>query len=395
MDVLASLVVSGLLWQGGTEIAVGGGERGPWRQNESRYHYVDDPAVAIDGRGGVAVAWVDQARKDVFFQRSGRTINVSRSPGTFSWLPRLITSPRRPEMFHLLWQEIIFSGGSHGGDILYARSTDDGKTFSAPLNLSNSVTGNGKGRTSREHWHNGSLDIAAGADETVYAAWTEYEGRLLLAVSSDGGKGFSAPRPIAGNDAQPARAPSLAIGPDRTLYLAWTTGDIYIARSTDGGASFGEPFVVRRSGAYADAPKIAVDSRNTLHLSFSEDEKVVYARSSDGARSFEAPRTIAAGTFPSLDVDARGGVYLLWELARGLGLALSRSYGNDFSVSSPLPRSAGDAPNGNLQGKLTDKLAVNADGEVAVVNSSFHEGRRSRVWLLRARPAGRFSLGPG
>jgi hypothetical protein len=395
MDLLASLVVSGLVWQGGTEIAVGGGERGPWRQNESRYHYVDDPAVAIGEGGDVAVAWVDQARKDVFFQRSGQTINVSRSPGTFSWLPRLITSPRGPGLFHLLWQEIIFSGGSHGGDILYARSTDGGRTFSAPLNLSNSVGGDGKGRTSREHWHNGSLDIAAGADGALYAAWTEYEGRLLLAVSSDGGEGFSEPRHIAGGDAQPARAPSLAVGPDRTLYLAWTTGDIRIARSTDGGATFREPLVVSRSSAYADAPKIALDSRNTLHLAFSEGGRVVYARSFDGARSFEAPRTIAAGTFPSLDVDARGGVYLLWALERGLGLALSRSNGNDFSVISPLPRSAGDAANGNLQGKLTDKLAVSAAGEVAVVNSSFREGEQSRVWLLRAKPAGRFSLGPG
>lgn len=395
MDLLAGLVVSGLVWQGGTEIAVGGGERGPWRQNESRYHYVDDPAVAFDERGGVAVAWVDQARKDVFFQRNGQAINVSRSPGTFSWLPRLITSPQRPGMFHLLWQEIVFSGGSHGGDILHARSTDGGETFSAPLNLSNSVGGDGKGRTSREHWHNGSLDIAAGADGAVYAAWTEYEGRLLLAVSSDGGEAFSEPRHVAGDDAQPARAPSLAVGPDRTLYLAWTTGDIRIARSTDGGATFGEPLVVRRSSAYADAPKIAPDSRNTLHLSFSEGGSIVYARSADGARSFEARRTIAEGTFPSLDVDARGGVYLLWALERGLGLALSRSNGNEFSVTSPVPRSAGDAANGNLQGKLTDKLAVSAAGEVAVVNSSFREGGQSRVWLLRAKPAGRFSPGPG
>ncbi|MCD6044418.1 MAG: hypothetical protein K0R40_4021, partial [Burkholderiales bacterium] len=238
-------------------------------------------------------------------------------------------------------------------------------------------------------------DIAAGADGALYAAWTEYEGRLLLAVSSDGGEGFSEPRHIAGGDAQPARAPSLAVGPDRTLYLAWTTGDIRIARSTDGGATFREPLVVSRSSAYADAPKIALDSRNTLHLAFSEGGRVVYARSFDGARSFEAPRTIAAGTFPSLDVDARGGVYLLWALERGLGLALSRSNGNDFSVISPLPRSAGDAANGNLQGKLTDKLAVSAAGEVAVVNSSFREGEQSRVWLLRAKPAGRFSLGPG
>jgi hypothetical protein len=393
MELLAVLV-AGLVLQGGTEIAVGGGERGPWRQNESRYHYVDDPAVAIDEAGETAVAWVDQGRKDVFFRHAGQTVNVSRSPGTFSWLPRLITSPARPQVFHLLWQEIIFSGGSHGGDILHARSSDGGKTFSAPLNLSRSIAGDGKGRTSREHWHNGSLDIAAGADEAVYAAWTEYEGRLLLAVSTDGGKGFSEGHHVAGNDSQPARAPSLAIGPDRTLYLAWTTGDIHVARSTDGGATFGEPLVVTRTGAYSDAPKIVVDTKGLLHLAYSENGNIVYARSRDGGRGFEAPRPVSRGTFPSLGVDQRGGVYVLSELQRGLALAVSRNGGDDFSVTSPLPRSAGEDGNGNLQGKLTSKLAVNARGEVAVVNSSFREGERSRVWLLRASPGDRSARAP-
>ncbi len=382
MDFFAALV-AGLVLQGGTEIAVGGGERGPWRQNDSRYDYVDDPAVALDASGDAAVAWVDQAKKDVFFRKSGRIVNVSRSPHTFSWLPRLITSPAAPDVFHLLWQEIVFSGGSHGGDILYARSQDGGRSFSAPLNLSRSVGGDGKGRTSREHWHNGSLDIAAGADGAVYAAWTEYEGRLLLAVSNDGGQRFSAPMHVAGSDERPARAPSLAIGPDRALYLAWTTGDIRIARSTDGGATFDAPHVIARTGDYADAPKLAMDTEGALHLVFSENEKLGYARSFDAGRGFEAPRPIAAGTFPSLALDAHGGVYVLSELERGLALAVSRDGGERFSLTSPLPRSAGRGTNGNLQGKLADKLAVNAAGEVAVVNSSFDEGRDSRIRLVR------------
>ena len=58
-----------LVWQAATEIARGRGERGPWQQNDSRYDFVDDPSVAIDDRGNVAVVWVDQAAKDVLFQR--------------------------------------------------------------------------------------------------------------------------------------------------------------------------------------------------------------------------------------------------------------------------------------------------------------------------------------
>jgi hypothetical protein len=116
-------------WDGVTEAAVGRGEKGPWQQNDSRYDYVDDPTVAIDGAGTITLAWVDQKNKDVFFQkfskegvRQGATINASRNPATFSWLPRIVFPSDDPKEIYLLWQEIIFSGGSHGGDILFARS---------------------------------------------------------------------------------------------------------------------------------------------------------------------------------------------------------------------------------------------------------------------------------
>ncbi|MGH8726219.1 MAG: hypothetical protein ACREU1_15295, partial [Burkholderiales bacterium] len=39
--------------------------------------------------------------------------------------------------------------------------------------------------------------------------------------------------------------------------------------------------------------------------------------------------------------------------------------------------------NGSGQGLLMRKLAVNRDGAVAIVNSSFLERQGSRVWLMR------------
>lgn len=403
-----------LSWRGSTEIAAGRAERGPWRMNESRFDYVDDPSVAIDDRGEAAVVWVDQARKDVFFQRVsatgaklGEPVNVSRSPAVFSWLPRVALSPREPLKVFVLWQEIIFSGGSHGGDILFARSEDGGKTFSGPLNLSNSVAGDGKGRISRDIWHNGSLDIAAGADGAVYAAWTEYEGALWLSRSGDGGKNFLPTRRIArGGREKPARAPSLALGPDRAVYLAWTVGednsaDIRVARSWDGGASFGDPRIVAPSPGYSDAPKLAVDPRGALHLVYAESSggpfdpsHIRYTRSTDGASSFEPPREISAqgAGFPALSVDAKGNLYVLWELfpaprgyPRGLALAVSRDAGSSFTPPTLVPGSIDPAGglNGSNQGFLMRKLAVNSRGAVAIVNSSLKPNERSRVWLIR------------
>ena len=92
----ATLALAALIWHGSTEIASGRGQLGPWQMNESRWDYVDDATVALDERGGAAVAWVDQGQKDVFFQRLdpggrkiGQPVNVSRSPKVFSWLPRV------------------------------------------------------------------------------------------------------------------------------------------------------------------------------------------------------------------------------------------------------------------------------------------------------------------
>jgi hypothetical protein len=130
------------------EIASGGGQRGAWRQNESNYDYVDGPTVAFDSQGNAVVAWADQRQKDIFLQvynRDGKPrhknhVNVSRSPKIFSWLPRVALSSAQPSDLYILCQEIVFSGGSHGGEIFFARSRDGGANFSEPLNFSNRST---------------------------------------------------------------------------------------------------------------------------------------------------------------------------------------------------------------------------------------------------------------
>lgn len=412
-----------LVWYGSVEIAEGNGEKGSWQQNNSRYDYVDDPAVIIDERGNVALAWVEQASKDVFFQRVSfdgtkqlaYPLNVSRSPSTFSWLPRVARAPDTPERIYIVWQEIIFSGGSHGGDILFARSDDNGTTFSQPLNISHSIGGDGKGRINRDVWHNGSFDLAAGRAGALYVAWTEYDGPLWFSQSTNGGDSFSRPlRIFGGGTAKPARAPSLVPGKDRTLYLAWTTGeddgaDIHVAKSVDGGATFSEPKIVAQSNTYADAPKLAVAPDGVLHLVYAESNggpfaryQIRYTRSMNGGNTFETPRDISrplpksieSAGFPSLSIDAAGRLYVVYELfpdhrqpPRGLGIAVSPDGGRHFTPPAIVPDSSdpGGGTNGSHQGLLMTKLAVSGAGTVVIVNSSLKQGERSRIWLIRGQ----------
>src|SRR5690606_37065651 len=108
--------------------------------------------------------------------------------------------------------------------------TDGGATFSEPINLSRSIGGDGKGRVTADIWQNGSFDLARAADGTLYAAWTEYDGPLWFASSTDRGATFSKPERVAGTKQLPARAPSLAVAAGGAVYLAWTHGE---TRSAD------------------------------------------------------------------------------------------------------------------------------------------------------------------
>lgn len=389
-------------WLPVQDVASGGGTKGPWRQNDSQYDYVDDGTLAFLPGGGLAVAWVDQRRKEVLlrvFTPGGRghgaPVDVSRSPDTFSWMPRIATGG--PDTLHLLWQEIIFSGGAHGGEILYAHSLDGGRSFSQPVNLSRSRGGDGKGRLDRDTWSNGSLDLAVGADGKVYAAWTDYDGALWLARSRNGGRSFTPPQRIAGDDALPARGPALALDKGGTLYLAWTVGedpdaDIRVSRSPDGGASFSPPVLVGARGGRADAPRLAFDGGGRLHLVYMEGTgkqpaAIRHARSEGPGLAFGAPRTLSApdeaAIAPQLAADAQGRVHIAWESARGL--RYTRDAGAALAAPMTVPHSAPDAGRqGSQQGLLGKKLAA-GDRMVALVNSSLAQGYGSRIWLMRGR----------
>lgn len=410
-------------WDRPIEVARGEAVVGPWRMNASVWRYVDDPTVAMDREGFVGVAWADQSRKDIFFQiydaagkpQLSKPANVSRSPDIFSWLPRMAIASTAPRRVYLLWQEIVFSGGSHGGEIFFARSNDGGRSFSDPVNLSRTPAGDGKGRLTPDRWDNGSLDLALGPDGALYAAWTEYEGALWFSRSVDGGATFSAPLRVAGGrEAAPARGPSLAAGAGGRVYLVWTVGDnpeadIHFAFSDDGGRSFGAPRILFESGGHADGPKVAVDPKGILHLVYAESPagpfgsyRVRHARSSDGGRTFEAPREISesrarehdSASFPAVSVDGQGRVFVVWELfpdrrgrPRGLGFAVSGDGGRTFSPPTVVPGTGEPERgfNGSLQGLLMRKLAVNEAGAIAVVNSTFERGVASRIWLVRGK----------
>jgi hypothetical protein len=121
--------------------------------------------------------------------------------------------------------------------------------------------------------------------------------------------------------------------------------------------------------------------------------------------TFEQPREISGPQtefesrhFPALSVDDADNLYVLWERFPGrrirpigLGFVCSNDGGRTFASPSVVPGSADPELgfNGNQQGLLMRKLAVNGAGAIAVVNSTFKRSETSHVWLFRGQATGR------
>ncbi len=399
-----------------------GGEahQGRWEMNDSDFRYVDDPSVAVHDDGHTAVVWADQEEQNIFLQvfepdgeeRFSDAINVSQQGEKFSWLPRLKFNPENPDEIYVLWQEIIFSGGSHGGEILFSKSDDGGRNFNEPQNLSNTPKGAGKGRLSQRLWDNGSLDLTVGPDGQIYTVWSEYEGDLRFSKSTDGGESFSEPETLASDDeAGPARGPSITTDADGEIYIAWSLGeedtaDIHFSHSTDEGSSFESPQPLYESDGHSDAPQVEGDTRGNLFLVYGEGNgsrqpqyDVMFSRMNNDEQSFSEPKSISRGHseefssvhYPSVVLDGSDNIYVIWDLfpesgreSLGLGFTASGNGGQTFSEPTTVPGMGQSqyGMNGSRQGSLMRKMDVNSEGQIAVVNSTFQAGDASYIWMI-------------
>ncbi|SDC04180.1 hypothetical protein SAMN05216337_1001103 [Bradyrhizobium brasilense] len=119
-----------------------------------------------------------------------------------------------------------------------------------------------------------------------------------------------------------------AFGRDGTLWLAWMAGgQISVASSKDQGKSFSTPVQVSRERLNLDwgpdaRPKLAIDAKGNIAVAFSifRDQnfngQVLTTRSTDGGRSFDAPKPITTNNesqrFEAIGFDPAGAVFAAW-----------------------------------------------------------------------------------
>ena len=147
---------------------------------------------------------------------------------------------------------------------------------------------------------------AALPDGSVVVAWEDTRlctGQIMVARTDDGGASFGAPVRVAPWD-RPQHAPSLAVSPDGTLAVAWREvlgegrGEIRVAVSRDRGDTWAHRVRVDPEHSVdAHVPSLAADAETgALHLAFVDsrdgNRRVFHSRSDDGGETWRRPGRI-------------------------------------------------------------------------------------------------------
>ncbi len=193
----------------------------------------------------------------------------------------------------------------------------------------------------------------------------------------------------------------LAIDPadEQRLYVSWRRAyqvgaglpsrpvRPYLAVSTDGGASFGQPVMLMDKATGFEGPRLAVD-RGKLLAFYRENAppagpdvpeprltKIVASVSSDGGRTWTDSVVTAQrdASEPVSLYDARRGVhYLVWHDNRNQDLDVFFSRSSD-GVTWSEPRQLNDDPKGARVGQFYPKISLAPDGRIDVAWYDFRD----------------------
>ena len=275
------------------------------------------PQLAADSNGNIFVAWEDDGVLGILVSRSTNGGSSFSAPLTVStnttgsFMPQLSVGPTGN--VYLVWEDDTSSNAM----ISFTRSTDHGQTFVAPK----SVSGANGNCTNPQ--------ISTDLTGNVNVAWeNDSPGNfeIFFARSTDAGLNFSAPLNVS-NRSGSSTAPLIASDSAGGINIIWldttppaTNTDIFFARSSDGGASFSAPANLSNTTFFSGNPSLAVDPAGNINVLFQHSANgpndVFFVRSTDSGATFSAPQNLSndAGDSSTGQIvsDKNGSLNVVW-----------------------------------------------------------------------------------
>jgi hypothetical protein len=187
-----------------------------------------------------------------------KTINLSQNEND-SVYPQISSTFNN---VFVVWEESIGGYQTKNYDIYFRKSSDSGITFGSPINLSNN-----SGFSQHPQ--------IASVGDNVYVVWednTSGKRDVMFCKSSDSGKTFTAAKAISQNSIGPYHVELAAAG--EGVYIVWDGYDtnlnnlILLTQSNDTGKTFGQIREIGK-GDKETFPKIAAD-RNEYYISWNK-----------------------------------------------------------------------------------------------------------------------------
>jgi hypothetical protein len=305
-------------------------------------------------------------------------------------------------------------------DVVFARSSNDGATWSAPKPLSETFAG--------DRAEDRQASIATDGKGTWMAVWsstadveggTRRDRDIHFTVSTDNALSWSPPRALNSNaskDWGDDGSPDVAVDATGRWVAVWESSDtlgstkggdrdILFATSTDTGKTWTAPDVVdagaRSDMAFDASPRVAADAMGTWLVAWSsggaaEDREgfqrgVLLSRSEDGAATWSPPQALAGESEddrpdfgPRLAGDGRGRWICAWSSSDSLGDTIGRDRdlllvrsddgGRTWTKRAPLNREAAEDSGDDD----TPELAVDGAGNWVAVWPSWDRRGASR-----------------
>ncbi|MEW6733815.1 MAG: hypothetical protein AB1489_20975 [Acidobacteriota bacterium] len=284
--------------------------------------------LALDPQGNLYAIWGSRTgnQTDIFLSISkdrGKSFSppVSIIPAANGGVNRLLLDPKIgiDNRGNIL---IAYSDLSNQQNLrmFVTRSTDAGATFTAPVQVS------------REGENVQASQILFNSKGTAYIVYNDIgmDSRLLapikLAIAADGQR-FIESKLVSVSPRVIDLSPQMAIDKDDNIYLVFAKGnsEILITKSTDGGFTFGRQLNISGTRGASASPSFILDKRGNINIVWDDNSgdginpDIMLARSTDQGDTFTQPFNLnnlsansGVSARPQGVADENGNLFIAW-----------------------------------------------------------------------------------